>query len=115
MFSYFLRSYCVTHISYLSWSCAPRSHLVYMVCTSSSYDILSICYITLSIADYTPFFSQYANVLYIAALGFNDHDFVLQGIDYGSCHVQIFPFRLCRNSNFSGGGFLNMQLWITST
>jgi hypothetical protein len=37
-FSYSIRSYCVTHLYYLFGSCAPHSHLVYIVCILVYYD-----------------------------------------------------------------------------
>ena len=41
-FSYSLRSYCITHLSYLLWSCDPRS----ILCTLVYYCILRIWFLT---------------------------------------------------------------------
>jgi hypothetical protein len=54
MFSYSLRSYCVSHLYYLSWSCAPHSHLLYMVCTLAYCVILRFWFITFGIRAYDP-------------------------------------------------------------
>jgi len=46
-FSYSLKSYCVTHLSYLYWSCVPRSHWCTWCVLLVYSDILSIWYITI--------------------------------------------------------------------
>jgi hypothetical protein len=51
-FSYSLRSYYVTNLSYLYWSCATLSHLLCMVCTLVSYDISRFWFITFMHVNY---------------------------------------------------------------
>ena len=63
-FSYSLKSYCVTNISYMYWSCAPRSHCYTWCVLLLCDDILSIQFITtlISICQ-TQFLKEFINFL----------------------------------------------------